>query len=152
MRRLVAALFCLVLLVSIRAVIPARFDQDGSASAVEVPKFIGEMSHGFFDGSYGFQLWYVWLNTSDTHVLFLSMYSGALPSPINYFVGQHYFTSNGTEVFVGNRLLGFEVYKDLNGNSILDADFTDWFDGNSDETRYFFLLNASVTADFTPPS
>jgi hypothetical protein len=152
MRRLVAVLFCLVLSVPVRAVIPVGFGQDQSASAAEIPSFSGEMSHGFFNGSYGFQLWYVWLNTSGTHLLFLAMYSGALPSPINYLVGQHYFTANGTEVFVGNRLLGFEVYKDLNGNSILDADFTNWFDRNSDEPRYFFLLNASLTADFTPPS
>lgn len=152
MRRLAAALSCLVLLVSIRAVIPSGLSQIESVSAVDVPKFSGEVSNGFFNGSYGIQLWYVWLNTSDTHLLFLAMYSGALPSPINYFVGQHYFTANGTEVFVGNRLLGFEVYKDLNGNSILDADFTNWFDKNVDETRYFFLLNASLTADFTPPS
>jgi len=110
------------------------------------------MSRRFINCSYGLQLWYVWLNTSGTHVLFLAMYYGAMPPPINYFIGQHYFTANGTEVFVGNRLLGFEVYKDLNSNSILDADFTNWFDRNLDETRYFFLLNASVTADFTPPS
>ena len=152
MRRSVAVLFCLVLLVSARAVILGGSNRIERASAVEVPTFSGEVSSGFFNGSYGFQLWYVWLNTSGTHLLFLAMYSGALPSPINYFVGQHYFTANGTEVFVGNRLLGFEVYEDLNGNSILDADFTDWFDRNLDETRYFFLLNASVTADFTPPS
>ena len=152
MSRLVAVLFCLVLLVSARAVIlggPSRIE---GVSAVEAPKFSGEVSNGFLNGSYGVQLWYVWLNTSGTHLLFLAMYSGALPSPINYFVGQHYFTTNGTEVFVGNRLLGFEVYEDLNGNSILDADFTNWFDRNLDETRYFFLLNASLTADFTPPS
>ncbi len=152
MRRLVAALACLVLLVCVRAVIPGGLVQIEGVSAVEAPKFGGEMSNGFLNGSYGIQLWYVWLNTSGTQVLFLAMYSGALPSPINYFVGQHYFTGNGTEVFVGNRLLGFEVYKDLNANSILDADFTNWFDRDLDETRYFFLLNASVTADFTPPS
>jgi hypothetical protein len=110
------------------------------------------MSSGFINGSYGIEQWYVWLNTSSTHVLFLAMYSGASAPPINYFIGQHYFTSNGTEVFVGNRLLGFEVYEDLNGNSILDADYTNWFDKNLDESRYFFLLNASVTADLTPPS
>jgi hypothetical protein len=152
MRRIGAVLFCLILLASARAAIPDGPKRIERANAIEVPTFTGEMSSGFINGSYGIQLWYVWLNTSGTHVLFLAMYFGALPPPINYFIGQHYFTANGTEVFVGNRLLGFEVYEDLNGNSILDADFTNWFDRNSDETRYFFLLNASVTADFTPPS
>jgi len=152
MKRLGAVLFCLILLASARAALPNGPNRIEPVSAVEVPTFTGEMSSGFINGSYGLQLWYVWLNTSGTHVLFLAMYSGALPSPINYFIGQHYFTANGTEVFVGNRLLGFEVYEDLNGNSILDADFTNWFDRKIDETRYFFLLNASVTADFTPPS
>lgn len=152
MKRLGAILFCLALLVSARNTIPNGPDRIERASAIEIPTFTGEMSSGFINGSYGLQLWYVWLNTSGTHVLFLAMYSAAMPPPINYFIGQHYFTANGTEVFVGNRLLGFEVYKDLNRNSILDADFTNWFDKNLDESRYFFLLNASVTADFTPPS
>jgi hypothetical protein len=152
MRRSAAVLFCLALLVSARAAIPNGPSQIKNANAAEVPKFSGEVSNGFFNGSYGIQLWYVWLNTSGTHLLFLAMYSGAMPSPINYFVGQHYFTMNGTEVFVGNRLLGFEVYEDLNGNSILDTDYTNWFDKNVDESRYFFLLNASLTADFTQPS
>jgi len=152
MKRLGAILFCLILLTSAQATIPNGPNRIERANAAEVPTFTGEMSSGFINGSYGLQLWYVWLNTSGTHVLFLAMYYGAMPPPINYFIGQHYFTANGTEVFVGNRLLGFEVYKDLNSNSILDADFTNWFDRNLDENRYFFLLNASVTADFTPPS
>jgi len=118
----------------------------------ETMNFSAEVSHGFVNGSHGVDLWYVWVNTSGTHMLFLAMHSAMYPSPINYFIGQHYFTSNGTEVFVGNRFLGFEIYEDLNGNSLLDVNYNDGFDKASDEATYFFHLNASKTIDLTPPS
>lgn len=125
--------------------------QINSVKGTDTGSFSGEMSQGFINGTYG-DTWYVWLNTSGTHLLFLTMYSVKYPSAIDYFVGQHYFTSNGTEVFIGNRLLGFEIYEDVNKNSVLDADFTNGFSNTSDETRYFFTLNASQTVNLTPPS
>jgi hypothetical protein len=111
-----------------------------------------EVAHGFINSSYGMDLWYVWVNTSGAHLLFLAMYSTVYPSPVNYFIGQHYFTGNGTEVFIGNRLLGFEIYEDLNGNFLLDVNYSNGFNEASDEARYFFLLNSSQAVNLIPPS
>jgi hypothetical protein len=133
-------------------VVASRVNQIKSDIETETINYDSEVSQGFISGSYGVSLWYVWLNISGTHVLFLAMYSAVYPSPINYFIGQHYFTGNDTEVFIGNRMLGFEIYEDVNGNLLLDAKYTDGFDRNSDETRYFFLLNASSSTNLVPPS
>ncbi len=151
LRKFNAVILCFVLVSSFQAVTRGT-NLIRSTIAVETPRFSGEVSHGFIEGPYSVDLWYAWLNTSGTHLLFLAMHSAIYPSPINYFVGQHYFTADGTEVFIGNRLLGFEIYEDVNKNSVLDADFTDGFSNASDETRYFFMLNASQTVDLTPPS
>ena len=152
MKRILSLIFCLVLLGSIQIALENRTVQINTAMGAETGNFSSEMSHGFINGAYNESLWYVWLNTSGTHLLFLTMYSANYPSSINYFVGQHYFTTSGTEVFIGNRLLGFEIYEDVNKNSVLDADFTNRFNNVSDETRYFFMLNASKTVDLTPPT
>jgi hypothetical protein len=151
LKRLLALILCVALLGSIQIAFQTGNVQIKSVMAASTGKFTGEISSGFINGSYGENLWYVWLNTSGTNVLFLTMYMTSNPSPINYFVGQHYFTQNGTEVFVGNRLLGFEIYEDMNKNGILDADFTHGFNNASVETRYFYMLNASQTAALTAP-
>jgi len=152
LKKLPTLILVLFLLSSFHIAFPGTINPVTSAMAVATPNFSDEVSHGFINGSYGVDLWYVWLNTSGTHLLFLAMISTIYASPIDYFIGQHYFTTDGTEVFVGNRLVGFEIYEDVNKNSVLDADFTNEFNNASDETRYFFMLNASKTIDLTPPS
>lgn len=148
MKRLLSLILCLLLSsLPIMAVEGANLGK-----SVTETNFSGEVSHGFIKGSYDIDLWYVWLNTSGIHLLFLTWYSTIYSSPIDFFIGQHYFTTDGTEVFIGNKLQRLEIYEDINGNSILDANYTDGFDKASDETRYYVWLNASKNVDLIPPS
>ena len=97
----------------------------------------GSISHGPGEG-----LWYTWINASRTEVAFFTYYSEVYNSPIQTFLGQHYMVDNNTEVFIGNRLLLMEAYKDNNQNGVPEADL--------DEIEYFFLLNSSKTFTTTP--
>jgi len=92
----------------------------------------------------GVDIWYTWINTSGTQVAFFTYYSTVYNSPIMAFLGQHYRTADGLEVFMGNTLLLMEVYKDANGNGVPDMDLT----SGTGEVEYFLLVNSSVR--FTP--
>jgi hypothetical protein len=85
-------------------------------------------------------LWYDWIYTEGTQVLFLAYYSEAVNSPIITFIGQRYATPDGTDVFMGNTLSLMEAYKDTNGNNVPDVT----------ETSYFFMVNSSVSFTATP--
>jgi len=100
-----------------------------------------EYSNGslqFYD--FVMNLWYDWINTQGTQVIFFAYYSEVYNSPIITFVGQHYVTMNGTEVFVGNTLTLMELYNDANKNSVPEVN----------EIGYFFLVNSSVGFTATP--
>jgi hypothetical protein len=47
-------------------------------------------------------LWYDWVNTQGTQIVFFAYYTQVYNSPIITFVGQHYETMDGTNVFIGN--------------------------------------------------
>jgi len=85
-------------------------------------------------------LWYDWVNTQSTQVIFLAYHSEVYNSPIITFVGQRYATVNGTEVFVGNTLSLMEVYRDADENSVPETS----------EISYFLLVNSSVGFAVTP--
>jgi len=85
-------------------------------------------------------LWYDWINTQSTQVIFFAYHSEVYNSPIVTFVGQHYATPAGTEVFMGNTLSLMEAYNDTNGNNVPDTS----------ETSYFFLVNSSINLVLTP--
>ena len=97
----------------------------------------GSIPHGPSDG-----LWYTWINASGTQVAFFIYYSEIYNSPIQTFLGQHYMVANDTEVFIGNRLLLMEAYKDKNENGVPEADLG--------EIEYFFVLNSSKTFTTKP--
>jgi hypothetical protein len=94
----------------------------------------------------GLALWYDWISTNETQIIFLAYYSQLLNPPIITFIGQHYYTENGTEVFVGNTLTVMEVYNDTNGNGLPDADYV----SGTREILYSFVVNSSVSFDITP--
>lgn len=94
----------------------------------------------------GLSLWYTWINTSDTQIIYLAYQSYVLNPPVITFLGQHYHTENGTEIFVGNTLTAMEIYNDTNGNGVPDANFV----AGSSEIVYYFMVNSSVSFVITP--
>lgn len=103
-----------------------------------------EYSSGSIQLSPSMNVWYTWINSSSTQVVFLTYYSEVYNSPIMTFLGQHYIVENETEVFIGNTLLLMEVYHDTDGNDIPEADFST----GTEEIEYFFLVNSS--REFVP--
>ena len=94
----------------------------------------------------GLNLWYDWVNTSGSQVIFLAYQSYVFNSPVITFLGQHYYYGNGTEVFVGNTLETMEVYNDTNGNGVPDVNYT----SGQSEILYDFFVNSSANADIHP--
>jgi len=100
----------------------------------------GSIRNYYQDGRLVMGLWYDWVYTQGTQVLFLAYCSEAFNSPIITFVGQRYATADGTEVFMGNTLSLMEAYEDINSNYVPDIS----------ETSYSFLVNSSVSFTVTP--
>jgi hypothetical protein len=106
-----------------------------------------EYSNGSIGSPYqGLSLWYTWVNASGTQIIFLAYYSHVVNPPIITFLGQHYYTQNNTEVFVGNTLSLMEIYNDTNGNGLPDADYA----SGESEILYDFMVNSSISFDTTP--
>lgn len=118
----------------------------GSPNGEEIDTRL-EYSNGSIGSPHsGLSLWYTWINTSDTQIIYLAYQSYVLNPPVITFLGQHYYTENETEVFVGNTLTSIEVFNDTNGNGVPD---TDLVSGKS-ETLYYFLVNSSASFAITP--
>jgi hypothetical protein len=94
----------------------------------------------------GLAIWYVWINTSSTQMVYLACVSSKIPPPVLTFFGQHYTTGNGTEVFIGNTLTAMEVYDDANRNGVPDGDLND----GTSELLYNFAVNSSQSFVMTP--
>jgi hypothetical protein len=94
----------------------------------------------------GLTLWYTWVNTSGSQIIFLAYQSAVLNPPVITFLGQHYYANDGTEVFVGNTLEAMELYNDTNGNGLPDANYT----SGQSEIMYHFLVNSSESFDIRP--
>jgi hypothetical protein len=94
----------------------------------------------------GLAMWYVWINTSYTQVIYLAYVSYTYPPPVTTFLGQHYMTGNGTEVFVGNTLTAMEVYNDTNRNGVPDVSLSN----GTSELLYNFAVNSSQSFVITP--
>lgn len=88
-------------------------------------------------------VWYDWVNVSGTQVINYFWYANSdypYPVPIANLVGQHLRLADGSEVFVASALDKMEVYSDLNGDGIPQANFTS---GDS-EILYLMYFNMSV--------
>jgi len=106
-----------------------------------------EYSNGTLGTSHtGLNLWYAWINTSGSQVIFLAFQSYIYNPPVITFLGQHYYAENGTEVFVGNTLEAIEIYNDTNGNGLPDANYT----SGESEILYHFFVNSSASFDVKP--
>ena len=94
----------------------------------------------------GLALWYAWINASGSQIIFLAYQSYLYNPPVITFLGQHYYTENGTEVFVGNTLEAMEIYNDTNGNGLPDANYT----SGKSEILYHFFVNSSASFAIQP--
>ena len=94
-------------------------------------------------------IWYDWINVYGTQIINYAMYTTPdynYSVPIANLVGQHFRLADGTQVFVASALSELEVYRDLNGDGIPQANFTS---GNS-EILYYMYTNMSDSYSMTP--
>lgn len=104
-----------------------------------------EYASGYFSSEWG-GVWYAWINASGTQIIFTALYSGVVNSPVRVFLGEHYNSTLGQPILVGNALTMIEVYNDTNQNGILDANYTD----RTSELEYYILVNSSKTFNASP--
>jgi len=117
------------------------------SSATETVNIGAEYSNATIGSPFeGLAIWYVWINTSYTQVIYLAFESDRYPPPVITFFGQHYTTGDSTEVFVGNTLTAMEVYNDTNQNGVPDADLSN----GTSELLYNFAVNSSQSFVKTP--
>lgn len=105
-----------------------------------------EYANGSISTSPVVDIWYAWVNVSDTQVIYYALFSNEVNSPIINFLGQHFQVENDTEVFVGNTLTLIEVYNDTNEDGIPQANFT----SGETEIAYYLLVNSSIGYKTTP--
>jgi hypothetical protein len=94
-------------------------------------------------------IWYDWVNVSGTQVINYVLYGAAgssAPTPIANFVMQHLQLADGTQVLVASALDKMEVYKDVNGTGVPEANFTS---GESD-ILYNMYMNMSDSYGMIP--
>jgi hypothetical protein len=93
-------------------------------------------------------IWYNWVDVSGTQVVYYAIYTTpnySYPVPIANLVGQHFRLADDTQVFIASALSELEVYRDLNGDGIPQADFTT---GDS-EILYNMYTNMSDSFSMT---
>ncbi|MEM3641306.1 MAG: hypothetical protein QXH37_05255 [Candidatus Bathyarchaeia archaeon] len=150
MGRKILAILTIWLLVATLTISLNRLNAPSMASAspeVEEIDTETEYSNGTIGSPHsGLALWYAWINTNDTQIIYLAYQSYKYNPPVVTFLGQHYYAENNTEVFVGNTLTSMEVYKDADGDGVPDVDFA----VEKSEIMYYFLVNSSVSFVTTP--
>ena len=106
-----------------------------------------EYANGTITKQYSFcSVWYDWVNVSGTQVINYAIYDDVYRTPIENLLGQHLRLGDGSEVFVASGLGKFEVYRDLNGDGIPQADFT----SGESEILYYMFMNMSDAYSIIP--
>lgn len=109
--------------------------------ATTLPNTNAEYANGTLTQPYSLNVWYDWVNVSDTQVIAYAMYAPQdtpYPGPIANIVGQHLCLADETNVFVASALTQFEIYRDLNGDGIPQAS-----SGADNELLYYLFTNMS---------
>jgi hypothetical protein len=149
--RFSGSLVVAVLLVGLFFAALPKFAQLSSASASSTFSFVNkEYDNGtIVPPNSPLNVWYDWVNVSGTQVVNYALYTPlgySFPVPIASIVGQHLRLADGSDVFVASALDGMEVYRDLNGDGIPEANFT----SGSSEILYFMYSNMSDSYSVTP--
>ncbi len=114
-----------------------------------LPSVNEEYANGTLVHPYSLDVWYDWVNVSDTQVISYVQYIPAdspYPGPVANIIGQHLHLADGTDVFVASALTKFEVYRDLNGDGIPQANST----SGDNEIKYYMYTNMSDHITQTP--
>ncbi|MGF3521827.1 MAG: hypothetical protein ACQXXJ_01870, partial [Candidatus Bathyarchaeia archaeon] len=109
--------------------------------ATTLPNTNTEYANGTLTQPCSLNVWYDWVNVSDTQVIAYAMYAPQdtpYPGPIANIVGQHLCLADETNVFVASALTQFEIYRDLNGDGIPQAS-----SGADNELLYYLFTNMS---------
>lgn len=95
-----------------------------------------------------YSAWYGWVNVSGTQVVNYVFYSNISnhPTPTVNFVGQRFLLADGTEVFVASAFFEMEVYRDLNGDGVPQANLT----SDNNELVYYMYMNMSDGCSIKP--
>jgi hypothetical protein len=92
---------------------------------------------------------YNWVDVSGTQVIYYAMYTTPdynYPVPIANLLGQHFRLEDGTQVFIASALSELEVYRDLNGDGIPQANFT------SGESEILYNMYTNMSDSFSVTS
>jgi hypothetical protein len=92
--------------------------------------------------------WYGWVNVSGTQVVNYVFYLNVpnYPTPTVNFVGQRFLLADGTEVFVASAFFEMEVFRDLNGDGVPQANVT----SDNNELVYYMYMNMSDGCSISP--
>jgi hypothetical protein len=126
----------------------------GQFNLVSESNIIPQADQEYADGTLSsnnapFKVWYNWINVSNTQVLYYAAYTTPdypFPVPIANIVGQHFSLEDGTQVFIASALSELEVYRDLNGDGIPQANAG----SNENEVLYYIYSNMSQGYSMTP--
>ncbi|MCW4010520.1 MAG: hypothetical protein NWF05_07870 [Candidatus Bathyarchaeota archaeon] len=132
----------------------AAFPQLSQSSLVKASSILPDSNAEYADGtivstSSFLNVWYDWINVSDTQIINYALYTPTdydYPVPIANLLGQHLHLADGSEVFVASALDGMEVYRDVNGDGIPQANFT----SGESEILYFMYSNMSDGYNMAP--
>ncbi len=139
--RLFASVFTGLLLTGLCFTLLPSLAQMSLTYAATLPSANAEYANGTLTQPYSLNVWYDWVNVSNTQVIAYAMYTpqdSPYPGPIANIVGQHLRLADGTDIFVASALTKFEVYRDLNGDGIPQAS-----SGADNELLYYMFTNMS---------
>jgi hypothetical protein len=149
-RLLASTVIALLLVAMVFALSPkSGFFNTVSASSI-LPQADLEYANGTLASNDApFKVWYSWVNVSGTQVIYYAAYTTPdypYPVPVANIIGQHFSLADGTQVFIASALSELEVYRDLNGDGIPQANTG----SGENEILYYIYSNMSQGYSMTP--
>ncbi len=143
--------YALTVAILLLAAALVTFTPKASAQSTQENPNLPQTSLEYADGTLALgdsplKVWYDWINVSGTQIIYYALYTTPdypYPVPIANVVGQHFTSSDGSEVFVASALSEMEVYRDLNGDGVPQTT------GES-EVLYYIYSNMSQSYTATP--
>jgi len=143
-----------VIALLLMAMVFALSPKSGSFNIVSASSILPQADLEYANGTLAsnnapFKVWYNWVNVSGTQVIYYAAYTTPdypYPVPIANIIGQHFSLADGTQVFIASALSELEVYRDLNGDGIPQANTG----SGENEILYYIYSNMSQGYNMTP--